>query len=82
MHFSINFQGNKSPLITILDIFSGDPACYPGQMLSLVKVAETALDQIYYLYRIFLQGGASAILFVSLGVTTPIITLVTFSQWA
>ena len=33
MRFSINFLGNKSPLMTILDLFRGGPACYPGQQL-------------------------------------------------
>ena len=33
MHFSINFLGNKSSLMTILDLFKGGPACYPGQQL-------------------------------------------------
>ena len=37
MHFSMNFQGNKSPLMTIFDLFGGDPACYPGQQLSGVR---------------------------------------------
>ena len=27
MHFSINFLGNKSPLMTILDFFRGGCAC-------------------------------------------------------
>ena len=33
MCFSINFLGNKSPLMTILDLFRGVPACYPEQQL-------------------------------------------------
>ena len=33
MRFSITFQGNKPPLMTILDLFRGSPACFPGQQL-------------------------------------------------
>ena len=33
MRFSMNFQVDKSPLMTILDVFRGGPACYPGQQL-------------------------------------------------
>ena len=33
MHFSITFQGSKSPLMTILDVFTGGLACFPGQQL-------------------------------------------------
>ena len=33
MRFSISFSVHKSSLITILDIFSGGHACYPGQQL-------------------------------------------------
>ena len=33
VRFSINFLGNKPPLMTILDLFRSGPAYYPGQQL-------------------------------------------------
>ena len=46
IRFSMDFQVNKSPLITILDVFRGGPACYPRTTVSLVIGAETVV-QIY-----------------------------------
>ena len=49
--------------------------------VSRVRGAETSVPQIYFLYQIFWQEGA-AILFVSLGVTAPLITPVAFCKGA
>ena len=54
---------------------------FPRATVSLVKRAQTGVIKIYYLYQIFWQGG-SAILVVSLGVTTPLMTTVTLSMGA
>ena len=64
MHSIINFQGNKSPVIIILHSiinFQGNKSpviisLLPRATVSLVKRAETAVVQIYYLYQFFWQG--------------------------
>ena len=68
MRFSINIQGSKSQLMTILDLFRGGSAA----IVSLVIVAQTDVVQIYYLHEILGIRG-SAILVVPLGVTNPLI---------
>ena len=72
MRFTINFQGNRLPLMTILG-----PACYPKQQLVWWYCFCPNL-----LYVSNFQDGTSATLVVSLGVTTPLITPVTFSKVA
>ena len=77
MRFTINFQGNKLPLMTILDLFRGGPACYPKQQLVWWYCFCPSL-----LYVSNFRDGTSATLVVSLGVTTPLIIPVTFSKVA
>ena len=53
----------------------------PRASVSLVKAAKTIVVLTYYLFIYFLQfwQGGSAVLVVSLGVTIPLVTPVTFS---
>ena len=53
MRFSINIQGSKSQLMTILDLFRGGSAA----IVSLVIVAQTDVVQIYYLHEILGVGA-------------------------
>ena len=58
MRLRIPFQGNKSPLMTILNL-QGWPCFLSRATFSLVKRAKTAIILIYYLYQIFWQGGSA-----------------------
>ena len=57
MSFSINFQGNKSPLIAILDIFSGDPAFYPGHKLFCWKGPKLLVSKFIICLKFFRKEG-------------------------
>ena len=78
MHCSINFEGNKSPLMTNLELCRNGPTCYPGG--HLVWGRDCICPNLSFVSN-FWQGG-SASLVMPLGITAPLIISVTCSKGA